>query len=104
MSEHYFSYMEIDPPGPNRKIRWEGPDGTMHEQDAPPGQKYLIPSPKPAEMDEQRLRALIREEMHRALYPSIEMTNPHEYRRVEMTEESGKKWRGVLYAIDGDQA
>ena len=99
--EHYrFPFMQVDPPGPNRKIRWEAPDGTMHEQDAPPAQKYLFTAPKPVEMDEQRIRAIVREEVHRALYPVAEMANPHEHRRIEMTEESGRKWRGVLYLVE----
>lgn len=46
------------------------------------------------------IRAFIREEVHRALYPDAALANPHEHRRIEMTEESGKKWRGVLYAVD----
>ena len=49
------------------------------------------------------LRTLIREEVHRALYPAAEMANPHEHRRIEMTEQDGRKWRGVLYLVEEEQ-
>lgn len=55
-------------------------------------------------LDGQQLRKLVREEVHRALYPSAEMANPHEHRRIEMVEENGKKWRGVLYAVEDEQS
>jgi hypothetical protein len=46
------------------------------------------------------IRAFIREEVHRALYPVAEMANPHEHMRVEMVTEQGKRWRGVLYGVE----
>lgn len=98
--ENGFQWMHVDPPGPNRKIRWIAPDGTMQECDAPLPQKYYFQASNPIAMDEQSVRSLIREEVHRALYPDAALANPHEHRRIEMTEESGKKWRGVLYAVD----
>jgi len=59
------------------------------------GQLHLI--------DEETLRKFVREEVHRALYPAAEMANPHEHRRIEMVEETGRKWRGVLYLVEEDQ-
>lgn len=49
---------------------------------------------------DKRLRLMIREEVHRALYPDAALANPHKHMRVEMTTEQGDKWRGVLYAVD----
>lgn len=54
-------------------------------------------------LDDEKLRALVREEVHRAIYPTAEMADPHEHRRIEMTEENGKRWRGVLYAVEQDE-
>lgn len=54
-------------------------------------------------LTEDRVRALIREEVHRTIYPTAEMVNPHVHRRIEMTEESGDKWRGVLYKVEKEQ-
>lgn len=51
-------------------------------------------------LSDQKLRKLVREEVHRALYPTAEMANPHEHRRIEMTEQDGRKWRGVLYLVE----
>lgn len=60
---------------------------------------------------EQELRAYVRKEVHQAL---DELANElrqrkafqpttvsvHEHRRVEMTEETGKQWRGMLYRVE----
>lgn len=54
------------------------------------------------EIDDEQLRLLVREEVHRAIYPVAELTNPHEHRRIEMVEESGLHWRGVLYATNAE--
>lgn len=54
-------------------------------------------------IDDEQLSKLVREAVHRALYPTAEMANPHEHRRIEMTEQDGKKWRGVLYAVDQNE-
>lgn len=54
-------------------------------------------------LSEDDLRTMIREEVHRALYPTAEMANPHRHRRIEMTTEQGKKWRGVLYLVEKEQ-
>lgn len=54
-------------------------------------------------IDEETLRKFVREEVHRALYPTAEMVNPHEHRRIEMVEENGKKWRGVLYLVEKEE-
>lgn len=51
-------------------------------------------------VETERLRKVVREEVHRALYPDAALANPHEHMRVEMTTEQGEKWRGVLYAVD----
>ena len=72
--------------------------------------KYLIPNPEaardiryigaqpfPATMNE--LRALIKQAVQHALYPGG-LPDPHEYRRVELVEESGKRWRGMVYAVE----
>lgn len=49
-----------------------------------------------------KLRAMIREEVHNALYPGGTIS-AHEHRRVEMSEESGVRWRGVLYRVDEEK-
>lgn len=54
-------------------------------------------------VETERLRKVVREEVHRALYPDAALANPHEHRRIEMTEQDGKKWRGVLYRIGDDE-
>lgn len=46
----------------------------------------------------EQMRAMIREEIHNALYPGGTI-DAHDHRRVEMVEESGKRWRGVLYLV-----
>jgi hypothetical protein len=54
-------------------------------------------------LSDQRLRKLVREEVHRAIYPTAEMANPHEHRRIEMVEQDGRKWRGVLYLVEQNE-
>lgn len=58
-------------------------------------------SPEESDAD-KRLRTLIREEVRHALYPGG-LPDPHRHRRVEMTEEDGTRWRGMLYAVEEDQ-
>lgn len=91
-------WMHVDPPGPNRKIRWQAMDGTIHEQDAPAEQKYIIPGPKPGEMDDHRLRALVREEVHSALHPGT--VDPRQYRHVDIRDSDGTRWRGMVYLVE----
>lgn len=60
---------------------------------------------------EDALRAFIRAEVRKALEddareiatnPAFQPINAHQHRRVEMTEENGLHWRGVLYATNAE--
>lgn len=73
----------------------------------PDQQEYLLPvidsSPlcSCASPDlSERVRACIREEVHCVLYPTAGLVSGHEHRRIEMIEENGKRWRGMLYAVE----
>lgn len=74
----------------------------------PDQQEYLLPvierfSPLcscAAPLLSEQARACIREEVHRVLYPAAGLVNGHEHRRIEMIEENGKHWRGMLYAVE----
>lgn len=35
---------------------------------------------------------------------AFQPVDTHEHRRIEMTEESGKQWRGVLYRVEDEHA
>ena len=48
---------------------------------------------------QDELRTLIREELHRALFPGG-LPDAHRHRRVRLIEENGTEWRGTLYATE----
>lgn len=73
-------------------------------QDIDPGIYWPpIAEPKPTSpvvmLDQQELRKMIEDAVQRALYPGGTIS-VHEHRRIEMVEESGKRWRGVLHRVD----
>lgn len=60
-------------------------------------------------MSEPELRAFVRREVHKALdelanelreTKAFQPVDTREHRRIEMTEDSGKRFRGVLYRVD----
>lgn len=51
---------------------------------------------------EEMLREMVAEHVKHALYPESTIST-HQHRRVEMVEETGKRWRGVLYAVEDEE-
>jgi hypothetical protein len=47
------------------------------------------------------IRALVTTAVDKALYPGGTIDG-HEHRRVEMSDQDGKRWRGVLYRVDSN--
>jgi hypothetical protein len=67
---------------------------------------WKITSAEPAALgvaDIDMIRALIKTTVHDALYPDG-IVSAQKHRRVEMIEESGKRWRGVLYAVEEQES
>jgi hypothetical protein len=68
---------------------------------APPPSPYPVPAciSTEASLTEDRVREIVETAVQQALYPGGTIST-HEHRRVEMIEESGKRWRGMLYPVD----
>lgn len=93
---------------PGRGLAWihsgPGPEHVFLPKDA-----TVVPTtPAPAKdfdvvihkhVIDERMRVLIHEEVQRALYPGGGIVT-HEHRRIDMYEQDGSHWRGMLYRVD----
>lgn len=79
------------PNPPNGQI-YHGPDWDyLHDRQLPPA---------PAPLIEERIREIVAEAMHKALYPEQDGLVSHQHRRVRQWDENGVEWRGVLYRVE----
>lgn len=52
------------------------------------------------ESSKEELRQIIHEEVAKALHPAPGIYDVSKYLRIECTDQDGKRWCGMLYAVE----